>query len=60
MGWTLDAFDFFATVFLVNTLATQFHVPPKKIIETIWWTLAMRPVGAVIFACWPTARGAVR
>ena len=49
LGWTLDAFDFFVTVFLVNTLAAQFHVPPKKIIETIWWTLAMRPVGAVIF-----------
>ena len=49
LGWALDAFDFFVTVFLVNTLAAQFHVPPKKIIETIWWTLAMRPVGAVIF-----------
>lgn len=49
LGWTLDAFDFFVTVFLVNTLAAQFHVPPKKIIGTIWWTLAMRPVGAVIF-----------
>jgi MFS transporter, SHS family, lactate transporter len=49
LGWTLDAFDFFIVVFLVNTLAAQFHVPPKKIIDTIFFTLAMRPVGAVIF-----------
>jgi len=49
MGWTLDAFDFFVAVFLVNTLAAQFHVPASKIIFTTAATLAMRPVGAVIF-----------
>jgi SHS family lactate transporter-like MFS transporter len=27
LGWTLDAFDFFVIVFLVDTLAAQFHVP---------------------------------
>ena len=26
LGWTLDAFDFFVVVFLVDTLAAQFHV----------------------------------
>ncbi len=49
MGWTLDAFDFFVAIFLVNTLAAQFHVPAAKIIFTTAATLAMRPVGAVIF-----------
>ena len=49
LGWTLDAFDFFVAVFLVNTLAAQFHVPASKIIFTTAATLAMRPVGAVIF-----------
>jgi MFS transporter, SHS family, lactate transporter len=49
LGWTLDAFDFFVAVFLVNTLAAQFHVPASKIIFTTAATLAMRPVGAIIF-----------
>jgi len=49
LGWTLDAFDFFVAVFLVNTLAAQFQVPASKIIFTTAATLAMRPVGAVIF-----------
>lgn len=49
LGWTLDAFDFFVAVFLVNTLAAKFHVPVSKIIFTTFATLAMRPVGALIF-----------
>jgi len=49
MGWTLDAFDFFVLVFLVDTLAAQFHVPTSKIILTITATLAMRPWGALVF-----------
>ncbi|MDE3179848.1 MAG: MFS transporter [Acidobacteriota bacterium] len=49
MGWTLDAFDFFAVVFLVGTLATQFHVSKADIIWTLTATLAMRPVGALLF-----------
>lgn len=49
LGWTLDAFDFFVAVFLVNTLAAQFRVPASKIIFTTAATLAMRPVGALIF-----------
>jgi SHS family lactate transporter-like MFS transporter len=48
-GWMLDAFDFFVVIFLVNTLAVQFHVPASKIIFTTLATLAMRPAGAVIF-----------
>jgi SHS family lactate transporter-like MFS transporter len=49
LGWTLDAFDFFAVVFLVGTLATQFGVSKSDIIWTLTATLAMRPVGALLF-----------
>ena len=49
LGWTLDAFDFFVLVFLVDTLAEQFHVTTGKIIFTITATLAFRPLGALIF-----------
>src|SRR5215467_663174 len=49
LGWTLDAFDFFVAIFLVNILAAQFRVPASKIIFTTMATLAMRPVGALIF-----------
>jgi SHS family lactate transporter-like MFS transporter len=49
LGWTLDAFDFFVLVFLVDTLAGQFQVPASKIILTITATLAMRPLGALLF-----------
>ena len=49
LGWTLDAFDFFVLVFLVDTLAAQFHVTKAQLVFTITATLAMRPVGAVIF-----------
>ena len=49
LGWTLDAFDFFVLAFLVSTLATQFRVGKAEIIGTIGVTLAMRPVGALVF-----------
>jgi SHS family lactate transporter-like MFS transporter len=49
LGWTLDAFDFFVVVFLFDALAHQFAVPKKSIVFTVTATLAMRPVGALIF-----------
>src|SRR5580700_1868482 len=49
LGWTLDAFDFFVVVFLIDTLAHQFGVPKKDIVRTLTATLAMRPIGAVLF-----------
>src|SRR6266853_959996 len=49
LGWTLDAFDFFIVVFLFDTLAHQFGVTKKEIVLTITATLAMRPVGALLF-----------
>jgi SHS family lactate transporter-like MFS transporter len=49
LGWTLDAFDFFVVVFLFDTLARQFGVSKKELVLTMTATLAMRPVGAVLF-----------
>ena len=49
LGWVLDAFDFFVVIFLVDTLAANFHVEKSAIVWTISIALAMRPVGALIF-----------
>ena len=49
LGWTLDAFDFFVAIFLLDVLAEQFHVSKGAIILSVTGTLAMRPVGALIF-----------
>jgi SHS family lactate transporter-like MFS transporter len=49
LGWTLDAFDFFVIVFLVDVLAEHFDVTPSKIVFTMALTLGMRPVGALLF-----------
>ena len=40
LGWTLDAFDFFVLVFLVDTLASHFHVTKADIVFTLTATLA--------------------
>jgi SHS family lactate transporter-like MFS transporter len=49
LGWTLDAFDFFVIVFLFDKLAAEFAVPKSRIIFTLTATLALRPLGAIIF-----------
>jgi len=49
LGWTLDAFDFFVVIFLFDILAEHFHVSKAQIVLTITATLAMRPIGALIF-----------
>ena len=49
LGWTLDAFDFFVIVFLYDVLARHFNVSKKDIILTTTATLALRPVGALLF-----------
>ena len=49
LGWTLDAFDFFVVVFLFDTLA---HIPRHQSRNRslpLTATLAMRPVGALLF-----------
>src|SRR5271163_4775432 len=49
LGWTLDAFDYFVITFMFDVLAQQFGVSKKQIVFTTFATLAMRPVGAVLF-----------
>jgi len=49
LGWTLDAFDFFVIVFLYDALAHEFNVSKKAIVVTTAATLALRPVGALLF-----------
>lgn len=49
LGWTLDAFDFFVVIFLFDVLARHFGVTKDDIILTVTGTLAMRPLGALLF-----------
>jgi MFS transporter, SHS family, lactate transporter len=48
-GWALDAFDFFLFTFAVKGIAGEFHVAVREVAQGIFWTLAMRPVGALVF-----------
>jgi SHS family lactate transporter-like MFS transporter len=48
-GWALDAFDFFLFVFAVSAIAREFHATVRAVAQGIFWTLAMRPVGALAF-----------
>ncbi len=49
LGWTLDAFDFFVVIFLFDVLAEHFQVSKTDIVLSVTATLAMRPVGALLF-----------
>jgi SHS family lactate transporter-like MFS transporter len=49
LGWTLDAFDFFILTFVLATVAEDFHKSIPEIALTLTASLAMRPVGALIF-----------
>jgi len=49
LGWVLDAFDFFVIVFLFDILSAHFGVRKRDIVFTITLTLAMRPIGALLF-----------
>lgn len=55
LGWTLDAFDFFILTLVIEDLAHAFF-PGSPLVEArprialaITLTLAMRPIGAVVF-----------
>ena len=48
-GWVLDAFDFFVVVFLLTELMGRFQVGKGAMVWSLTITLAMRPVGAIIF-----------
>src|SRR5690349_13166103 len=49
LGWTLDAFDFFILVMCMEGVARDFHRSIPEIALTLTASLAMRPVGALIF-----------
>jgi MFS transporter, SHS family, lactate transporter len=49
LGWTLDAFDFFLMVFVLKDIAAEFNTKIPAVAFAITLTLAMRPVGALIF-----------
>lgn len=49
LGWTLDAFDFFILVFVLKHIADEFHTDVATVSVAIFLTLAMRPLGALLF-----------
>ncbi len=49
LGWALDAFDFFILTYCLDSVAATFHVGLVSAAEAFFWTLCMRPVGALIF-----------
>ncbi|MFI8417238.1 MFS transporter [Serratia sp. NPDC078593] len=48
-SWTLDAFDFFVLVFLLSDIAQAFDVGMEEVTLAILLTLAVRPIGALLF-----------
>jgi MFS transporter, SHS family, lactate transporter len=48
-GWTLDAFDFFLVVFCLTDIGHEFQKSDVTVALAITVTLALRPVGALIF-----------
>jgi MFS transporter, SHS family, lactate transporter len=57
LGWTLDAFDFFVVIFMMDHLVTQFSVAKAAIVWTLTITLFMRPVGAFLFGIFADRHG---
>ena len=49
LGWTLDAFDYFLLVFVIPEVARDFGVSVTEVAFSTTLTLAMRPLGALIF-----------
>ncbi len=49
LGWTLDAFDFFLMVFVLKDIAAEFNTKIPAVAFAVTLTLAMRPLGALIF-----------
>jgi len=49
LGWTLDAFDYFLLVMVVRHVAATFNTGIPAVAKAIFLTLAMRPVGALLF-----------
>src|SRR4029077_7199276 len=49
LGWTFDAFDFFVLTFLITDIEKNFNESRPNVALTLTVTLAMRPIGALIF-----------
>ena len=49
LGWTLDAFDFFILIFVMDDIAKEFGTDVKEVTFAIFLTLAARPLGALVF-----------
>ncbi len=49
LGWTLDAFDFFLVLVVLPELSKAFDAPIPRVLVAVTLTLAMRPIGALIF-----------
>jgi MFS transporter, SHS family, lactate transporter len=49
LGWSLDAFDFFLMVFVLEDISQEFNTEITNVTIAIVLTLAMRPIGAYIF-----------
>ncbi len=49
LGWTLDAFDYFLVIVVVPHLAADFHAAVGEVLLAVTLTLALRPVGALLF-----------
>ena len=52
LGWTMDAFDYFIVVFVYADIAKTFHISKAEVAFVTTATLAMRPVGALLFGLW--------
>lgn len=52
LGWTMDAFDYFLVVLVYADIATTFHHTKTDVAFRTTATLAMRPVGALLFGLW--------
>lgn len=52
LGWTVDAFDYFLVVLVYADIATTFHHTKTDVAFLTTATLAMRPVGALLFGLW--------
>ena len=49
LGWTLDAFDFFILTLIIDDVAMAFGKSRPDIAFALTVTLAMRPLGAIVF-----------
>ena len=57
LGWTMDAFDYFLVVLVYAEIAHDFGTSLTKMAFLTTVTLAMRPVGALLFGLWTDRAG---